>query len=126
MTTETIVESSTTVEAEHKSEEDLQKAFENLIEIRHQKAILEQMEESLKKDAMDYLTEVAHMSSGRFIANGVTADVHLSFRPQREYDSETQAKMKELDEQLSVLKKSSPILHFTPYLVVHIVDAEPH
>ena len=122
METETL----TMTETEHKSEEELQKAFENLIEIRHQKAILEQMEESFKKDAMDYLTEIAHMSSGRFIANGVTADVHLSFRPQREYDSETQTKMRELDDQLSALKKSTPILNYSPYLVVHIVDAEPH
>lgn len=126
MNTETTLESDTMMQTENKSEEDLQKAFENLIEVRHQKAILERMEESLKKDAMDYLTEIAHMSSGRFIANGVTADVHLSFRPQREYDSETQGKIRELDDQISALKKSTPILHYSPYLVVHIVDGEPH
>jgi len=97
MSPNALIGDDTITETEHKSEEELQKAFENLIEIRHQKAILEQMEESFKKDAMDYLTEIAHMSSGRFIANGVTADVHLSFRPQREYDSETQTKMRELD-----------------------------
>lgn len=98
----------------------LQTAFERLIEIKHQKTLLEEEEQLLKDDAFDYLTGVAHTTSGRFVANEVTADVYVSYRPQREYDGDQLQKIKDLDEQLSRAKKAGVIIHQTPYLVVHI------
>ncbi|HQT92682.1 MAG TPA: hypothetical protein PL001_11725 [Candidatus Kryptobacter bacterium] len=75
----------------------------------------------IKDDAFDYLTGVAHTTSGRFVANDTTADVYVSYRPQREYDEEGLQKLKELEEQLCQAKKAGVIIHQTPYLVVHIV-----
>ena len=100
----------------------LQKAFERMIEIKHQKNLLEQEEQQIKDDAFDYLTGVAHTTSGRFVANDVTADVYVSYRPQREYDTDQLQKIKDLDEQLSRAKKAGVIIHQTPYLVVRIVQ----
>ena len=73
-------------------------------ETRLQKALLEEEEQLTKDDAFDYLTGVAHTTSGRFVANEITADVCVSYRPQREYDTEGRQKIKELEEQLSQAK----------------------
>ncbi len=100
----------------------LQKAFERMIEIKNQKNLLEQEEQLLKDDAFDYLTGVAHTTCGRFVANDVTADVYVSYRPQREYDEETLVRIKELEERLSQAKRAGVIIHQTPYLVVRIVQ----
>jgi predicted RNA-binding protein (virulence factor B family) len=100
----------------------LQRTFERLIEIKHQKNLLEQEEQQIKDDAFDYLTGVAHATAGRFVANGVTADVYVSYRPQCEYDAEELQKIKHLEEQLSQAKKAGIIIHQTPYLVVRIVQ----
>ena len=40
--------------------------------------------DGIKDDAFDSLTGVAHTTSGRFVANDITADVYVSFRPQRD------------------------------------------
>ena len=101
----------------------LQAAFERLIEIKHQKTLLEQEEQQIKDDAFDYLTGVAHTTSGRFVANDVTADVYVSYRPQREYDTEEVQRIKELEEELSQAKKTGVIIRQTPYLVVRIVPS---
>ena len=101
----------------------LQAAFERLIEIKHQKTLLEEEEQLLKDDAFDYLTGVARTTSGRFVANDVTADVYVSYRPQREYDSDQLQKIRDLDEQLSRAKNAGVIIHQTPYLVVKIVPS---
>ncbi len=53
-------------------------------------------EQLIKDDPFDFLTGVAHTTSGRFVANNVTADVYVSYRPQREYDTEGLQKIKEL------------------------------
>lgn len=50
------------------TETRLQKAFERMIEIKHQKNLLEQEEQLIKDDAFDYLTGVVHTTSGRFVA----------------------------------------------------------
>jgi hypothetical protein len=60
--------------------------------------------DGIKDDTFDYLTGVAHTTSGRFVANDVTADVYVSYRPQREYDTDQLQKIKDLDEQLSQAK----------------------
>ncbi len=104
------------------TESRLQAAFEKLIEIKHQRTLLEEEEQLLKDDAFDYLTGVAHTTSGRFVANDLTADVYVSYRPQREYDAGQLQKIKDLDEQLSQAKKAGVIIHQTPYLVVRIVQ----
>ena len=101
----------------------LQKAFERMIEIKHQKILLEQEEQQIKDDAFDYLTGVAHTTSGRFVANDVTADVYVSYRPQREYDTEELQKIRVLEEQLSQAKKAGVIIHQTPCLVVRIIPS---
>ena len=82
----------------------------------------EKVEQLIKDDAFDYLTGVAHTTSGRFVANDITADVYVSYHPQREYDTEGLQKIKELEEQLSQAKKAGVIIHQTPYLVVRIVQ----
>ncbi len=107
-----------TITQEADTEIRLQKAFERMIEIKHQKNLLEQEEQQIKDDAFDYLTGVTHTTSGRFVANDVTADVYVSYRPQREYDAEELEKIKHLEEQLSKVKKAGVIIHQTPYLVV--------
>ncbi len=107
-----------TITKEADTETRLQKAFERMIEIKHQKNLLEQEEQQIKDDAFDYITGVAHTTSGRFVANDITADVYVSYRPQREYDTEGLQKLKELEEQLSQAKKAGVIIHQTPYLVV--------
>ena len=112
-----------TITQEMDTETRLQKAFERMIEIKHQKNLLEQEEQQIKDDAFDYLTGVAHTTSGRFVANDVTADVYVSYRPQREYDTEEVQKIKDLEEQLSQAKKAGVIIHQTPYLVVRIVGS---
>ncbi len=112
-----------TITQEVNTEARLQKAFERLIEIKHQRTLLDAEEQLIKDDAFDYLTGVAHTTSGRFVANEVTADVYVSYRPQREYDTDQLQKIKELDEQLSQAKKAGVIIHQTPYLVVRIVPA---
>ncbi|MCL5266964.1 MAG: hypothetical protein M1469_02535 [Bacteroidetes bacterium] len=89
----------------------LQTAIERLIEIKHQKNLLEQEEQQVKDDAFDYLTGVAHTTSGRFVGNDVTADVYVSYRPQREYDTEELQKIKHIEEQLSQAKKAGVIIH---------------
>ena len=109
------------MEADNKTEK-LQKSFERLIEIKHQKALLEAEEQDLKDDAFDYLTGVARTTCGRFVANDVTADVYVSYRPQREYDEETIEKIRQLDEQLSQAKKSGIIIRQTPFLVVRVLQ----
>lgn len=106
------------------SEEKLQKSFERLIEIREAKSLLEEEEQSLKANAYDYLIQVAHTTSGRFVANDITADVFVSYRPEREYDTEGLQKIKELEEQLRVAKKAGIIIHQTPFLVVRILNGE--
>lgn len=106
------------------SEEKLQRSFERLIEIRKEKALLEEEEQSLKGDAYDYLIGIAHTTSGRFVANDITADVFVSYRPEREYDTEGLQKIKDLEEQLRVAKKAGIIIHQTPYLVVRILNCE--
>ena len=93
------------------------------IEIKHQRTLPDAEEESIKDDAFDYLTGVAHTKSGRFVANGVTADVYVSHRPQREYDAEELQKIKHLEEQLSQAKRAGVIIHQTPYLVVRILNS---
>ncbi len=112
-----------TITEEVGSETRRQRAFERLIEIKNQKNLLEQEEQLLKDDAFDYLTGIAHTTSGRFVANDVTADVYVSYRPQREYDTDQLQKIKDLDEQLSQAKKAGVIIHQTPYLVVRIIPA---
>lgn len=112
-----------TITLEADTETRLQRAFERMIEIKHQKNLLEQEEQLFKDDAFDYLTGVAHTTSGRFVANDVTADVYVSYRPQREYDTEGLQKVKDLEEQLSQAKKAGVIIHQTPYLVVRIVPS---
>ncbi len=112
-----------TITQEEETETRRQKAFERMIEIKHQKNLLEQEEQRIKDDAFDYLTGVAHTTSGRFVANDVTADVYVSYRPQREYDTEEVQKIKELEEQLTLAKKTGVIIRQTPYLVVRIVPS---
>ena len=112
-----------TITQEMDTETRLQKAFERMIEIKNQKNLLEQEEQQIKDDAFDYLTGIAHTTSGRFVANDVTADVYVSYRPQREYDTDQLQKIKDLDEQLSQAKKVGVIIHQTPYLVVRIVNS---
>ena len=112
-----------TITKEADSETRLQRAFERMIEIKNQKNLLEQEEQRIKDDAFDYLTGVAHTTSGRFVANDVTADVYVSYRPQREYDAEELQKIKHLEEQLSQAKKAGVIIHQTPYIVVRIVSS---
>ncbi|MDG6998835.1 MAG: hypothetical protein JRN15_06950 [Nitrososphaerota archaeon] len=89
------------------TETTLQKAFKRVIEIKHQKNLLEQEEQQTKDDAFDYLTGVAHTTSGRFVANDITAEVYVSYRPQREYDNEEMKKIKDLQAQLSEAKKQA-------------------
>ena len=115
MEVETIIQKADT-------ETRLQRAFERIIEIKHQRTLLDTEEQLIKDDAFDYLTGVAHTTSGRFVANDVTADVYVSYRPQREYDTEGLQKIRELEEQLSQAKKAGAIVHQTPYLVVRIVQ----
>jgi hypothetical protein len=110
-----------TITQEPVTETRFQRAFERMIEIKHQKYLLEQEEQQIKDDAFDYLTGVAHTTSGRFVANDVTADVYVSYRPQREYDTEELQKIKHLEEQLSLAKKAGVIIHQTPYIVVRII-----
>lgn len=112
-----------TITKEADTETRLQRAFERMIEIKNQKNLLEQEEQRIKDDAFDYLTGVAHTTSGRFVANDVTADVYVSYRPQREYDAEELQKIKHLEEQLSQAKKAGVIIHQTPYIVVRIVSS---
>ena len=114
-----------TITPEADTETRLQRAFERLVEIKHQKNLLEQEEQLIKDDAFDYLTGVAHTTSGRFVANDVTADVYVSYRPEREYDSEGFQKIKDLEEQLRVAKKTGIIIHQPPFLVVRILNREP-
>ena len=123
MFTETITETKPTNQSFSDSDK-LQASFERLIEIRKQKSLLEEQEQSLKGDAYDYLIEVAHTTSGRFVANDITADVFVSYRPEREYDTEGLQKIKDLEEQLRVAKKAGVIIHQTPYLVVRILNCE--
>jgi hypothetical protein len=104
------------------SEEKLQRSFERLIEIRKQKSLLDEEEQSLKGDAYDYLIGIAHTTSGRFVANDITADVFVSYRPNREYDTEGLQKIKDLEEQLRIAKKEGIILNQTPFLVVRIIQ----
>ncbi|MCL5033550.1 MAG: hypothetical protein M1395_00420 [Bacteroidetes bacterium] len=93
------------------------------VETKHQKTPLEAEERLVKDDASDYITGVAHTTSGRFVANDITADVYVSYRPQRDYDTEGFQKIKDLEEQLRVAKKTGIIIHQTPFLVVRIVPA---
>ena len=111
-----------TITQELDTEAKLQRAFERMIEIKRQKTLLEAEEQLIKGDAFDYLTGVAHTTSGRFVANDITADVFVSYRPNREYDTDQLLKIKELEEQLSQAKKVGVIIHQTPYLVVRIVE----
>ncbi len=110
-----------TITQEMDTETRLQRAFERMIEIKHPRNLLEQEEQQIKDDAFDYLTGIAHTTSGRFVANDITADVYVSYRPQREYDTEGLRKIKDLEEQLSQAKKAGVIIHQTPYLVVRIL-----
>ncbi|MCL4510054.1 MAG: hypothetical protein M1470_03165 [Bacteroidetes bacterium] len=112
-----------TITQEAGTETKLQRAFERLIEIKHQRTLLDAEEQLIKDDAFDYLTGVAHTTCGRFVANDITADVYVSYRPQREYDADQLQKVKDLDEQLSQAKKAGVIIHQTPYLVVRIVPS---
>ena len=105
------------------TETRLQRAFERLIEIKHWRTLLDAEEQLIKDDAFDYLTGVAHTTSGRFVANDVTADVYVSYRPQREYNQDQLQRLKGLDEQLSKAKREGVIVHQTPYLVVRIVSS---
>lgn len=109
-----------TITQEAGIETRLQRAFERLIEIKHQRTLLDAEEQLIKDDAFDYLTGIAHTTSGRFVANNVTADVYVSYRPQREYDVEEAQKIKDLEEQLNQAKKAGVIIQQTPYLVVRI------
>ena len=105
----------TTITQGADTETRLQIAFERLIEIKHQRTILDAEEQLIKDDAFDYLTGVAHTTSGRFVANDVTADVYVSYRPQREYDTDQLQKIKDLDEQLSRAKcrfAASPVHNY--------------
>ncbi len=111
-----------TITKEADTKTRLQRAFERMIEIKHQKTLLEQEELQIKDDAFDYLTGVAHTTSGRFVANDVTADVYVSYRPEREYNTEGLQKLRDLEAQLSEAKKAGVIIHQTPYLVVRIVQ----
>ncbi len=111
-----------TIIQEVDTETRLQKAFERMIEIKHERTLLDAEEQLIKDDAFEYLTGVANTTSGRFVANDVTADVYVSYRPQREYDTDQLQKIKDLDEQLSRAKKAGVIIHQTPYLVVRIVQ----
>ena len=104
-----------TITKEADTETRLQRAFERMIEIKHQKTLLEQEELQIKDDAFDYLTGVAHTTSGRFVTNDVTADVYVSYRPQREYDTEELQKIKHIEEQLSQAKcrfAASPVHNY--------------
>ena len=112
-----------TITQEAGTETKLQRAFERLIEIKHQRTLLDAEEQLIKDDAFDYLTGVAHTTCGRFVANDITADVYVSYRPQRDYDTEGFQKIKDLEEQLRVAKKTGIIIHQTPFLVVRIVPA---
>ncbi len=113
-----------TITQEAGIETRLQEAFERLIEIKHQKTLLDAEEQLIKDDAFDYLTGVAHTISGRFVANDITADVFVSYRPDREYDTEGPQKIRDLEEQLRVAKKAGIIIHQTPFLVVRIVPSQ--
>ena len=62
--------------------------MERRIGVKHHKIHLEEKEKLLQEDDFDDLAGVAHTTSGRFVANDVTADVYVSYRPQREYDEE--------------------------------------
>lgn len=112
-----------TITQEVDTETRLQTAFERLIEIKHQRTLIDAEEQLIKDDAFEYITGVAHTTSGRFVANDVTADVYVSYRPQREYDTEGLQKISELEEQLSQAKKAGVIIHQTPYIVVRIVPS---
>ena len=112
-----------TITQEVNTETRLQRAFERLIDIKHQRTLLDAEEQLIKDGAFDYLTGVAHTTCGRFVANDVTADVYVSYRPQREYDTEELQKIKHLEEQLSQAKKAGVIIRQTPYIVVRIVPS---
>ena len=75
----------------------LQTAFERLIEIKHQKTLLEAEEQLIKDDAFDYLTGVEHTTCGRFVVNNITAEVYVSYRPQREWKTGELQKVKNLE-----------------------------
>lgn len=83
-----------TITQEAATENRLQRALGRMIEIKHQRNLLEQEEQPIKDDSFDYLTGIVHTTSGRFVANDITADVHVSYRPQREYDAEEFQKIK--------------------------------
>ena len=104
-----------TIIQEVDTETRLQKAFERMIEIKHERTLLDAEEQLIKDDAFEYLTGVANTTSGRFVANDVTADVYVSYRPQREYDTDELQKIKDLDEQLSRAKcrfAASPVHNY--------------
>ncbi len=75
-----------TITQEVDTETRLQRAFERLIEIKHQRTLLDAEEQLIKDDAFDYLNGVVHATSGRFVANDITADVYVSYLPQSSTD----------------------------------------